>query len=72
MWVFSRIFNRIDDNGDKRLQFEEFQIALSEYGIEADVQTQKECFQEMDLDGTGVVNYDEFLIALRVCIIKLL
>ena len=66
--IFARIFRRIDENGDKKIDYTDFEIALSEYGIEADASTKKECFNEMDLDGTGYVNFDEFLQALRVSI----
>jgi hypothetical protein len=47
------------------LEFVEFQQALEDYGIGADVQTERECFDEMDIEGTGTVNFVEFLIALR-------
>ena len=63
-----RIFKRIDENGDKKLDFDEFQQALQDHGIEVDGDTQKECFDEMDIENTGVVNFDEFLIALRVSV----
>ncbi|ELT95363.1 hypothetical protein CAPTEDRAFT_222663 [Capitella teleta] len=59
------LFRRIDQNGDKKLHFYEFDDAINEYGIEADAATKQECFNEMDIEGNGVVSFDEFLIALR-------
>ena len=64
--IYLRIFKRLDENGDKKIDFPEFQQALQDHGIDCDVATQRECFEEMDLEGNGVVNFDEFLIALRV------
>ncbi len=61
-----RLFKRIDFNGDKKIDFREFQDALHDAGVTANLATQKECFSDMDRDGSGTVNFDEFLIALRV------
>ena len=62
------MLKRLDQNGDKKLDLLEFQEALQDYGIDVDKATQKACFQEMDRNGNGVVNFDEFLIALRVSV----
>lgn len=67
-YTSSRLFRRLDQNGDKKIDFYEFEDAIREYGVQADAATRKECFDEMDLEGNGVVNFDEFLIALRVSI----
>jgi len=58
-------FRRLDENGDKKMDIDEFKEALSEYGISSSATEIQECFNDMDLDGTGKINFDEFLIALR-------
>ena len=60
------MFRRLDQNRDKKLDFYEFQDAINDYGVEMSSAEQQECFNEMDLEGNGVINFDEFLIALRV------
>ena len=59
----------MDENGDKRIQFHEFTTALEENGVSVNEVTASACFDEMDREGNGVVNFDEFLIALRVSVI---
>lgn len=61
-----RVFKRMDENGDKRLQFHEFKEGLDVLGSPVDEGNLRVCFDEMDPSGDGCVNFDEFLIALRV------
>jgi len=64
--LLSRTFRRLDENGDKRIDFVEFESTLNDHGVDADSATKRQCFEEMDLDGSGAINFDEFLIAMRV------
>lgn len=59
-------FKRIDKNGDRRIDFKEFQQGLKQDGIIVEENLERECFDEMDTDKTGELSFDEFLVALRV------
>lgn len=57
----------MDDDGSKTLDMREFQDGLRDYGLrELDEQTIADVFRELDRDGSGKLNYDEFLVAIRV------
>ena len=60
------MFRRLDENGDKRIDFAEFESTLNDHGVDADSATKRQCFDEIDLDGSNAINFDEFLIAMRV------
>ena len=62
----STVFRRLDQNKDKKLDFTEFQEGLKECGIEVSAAVARECFDRIDSDRSGTINFDEFLIALRV------
>ena len=56
----------MDDDGSKSLIFEEFSKGVRETGLDC---TDDECrimFENFDKDGSGTVNIDEFLMAIRV------
>ena len=60
------MFRRMDDDGSKSLIFEEFAKGVRETGLDC---TDDECrimFEQFDKDGSGTVNIDEFLMAIRV------
>ena len=60
------MFRRMDDDGSKSLIFEEFAKGVRETGLDC---TDEECrimFEQFDKDGSGTVNIDEFLMAIRV------
>lgn len=60
-----RIFRRMDDNQSGSLEREEFVKGLKESGlIESDEQMAL-LFQETDLDSSGSVSYNEFLLKVR-------
>ena len=49
------------------MDFTEFQEGLTECDIEVSRAVARECFNRIDSDSSGTINFDEFLIALRVC-----
>lgn len=57
-----------DDDGNRALSQEELTEALQNFGLELSEDEVSEIFSSMDEDGTGSINYDEFLDKLRVTI----
>jgi len=62
------MFRRMDDDGSRSLNFEEFSKGIRETGLELNSEDMEQLFISFDLDGSGSVNIDEFLIAVRVII----
>ena len=60
------MFRRMDDDGSKSLQFQEFSKGIRETGLECTNEEAKEMFTTFDKDKSGSVNIDEFLLAIRV------
>ncbi|CAH1117426.1 unnamed protein product [Phaedon cochleariae] len=60
-----RLFRRMDEDGSKNLNQEEFILGLKEMGLEITDDEAKEMFQKFDTDGNGNVNLDEFLVHVR-------
>ncbi|KAG5890577.1 hypothetical protein JTB14_012705 [Gonioctena quinquepunctata] len=60
-----RIFRRMDEDGSKSLNLEEFLLGLREMGLEITDDEAKEMFEKFDTDGSGSINLDEFLIHIR-------
>lgn len=70
-WPFHssrRLFRMSDDDGNRALSQEELTEALQNFGLELSEDEVSEIFSSMDEDGTGSINYDEFLDKLRVTI----
>ena len=61
-----RCFRRIDDNGDKTLDLEEFTKGLKDTGLEVTNEEAEEIFNKFDADGSGNINMTEFLVGVRV------
>ena len=60
------MFRRMDDDGSKSLQFQEFSKGIRDTGLECTNEEAKEMFNTFDKDKSGSVNIDEFLLAIRV------
>lgn len=56
----------MDDDSNRSLDLKEFLKGLNEYGILIDKEEATAAFQKFDRDGSGTIDFDEFLIALRV------
>ena len=61
----SRQFKIIDDNGNKTLDFQEFSKALKDFRIDFNEDDLNKLFQYFDADGTGSVDYEEFIHRIR-------
>ena len=62
----ARLFNIMDDDGSKKLNFDEFKKGIQEYGLGFSKEEIKDMFFAFDTDKSGQVDFDEFLIRLRV------
>ncbi|XP_072032234.1 calcyphosin-like protein [Amphiura filiformis] len=61
----SRTFRIMDDDGNKKLDLEEFKKGLHDYGVEVNQDEAKGLFQAFDKDGNGSIDFTEFLESLR-------
>ncbi|KMQ97650.1 calcyphosin-like protein [Lasius niger] len=61
-----RVFRRMDEDGNKKLNHEEFKTGLEETQMELGVDEINEIFQKFDTDEDGNISVDEFLIGIRV------
>lgn len=60
------MFRVIDDDGNRKLDFNEFKKGLSDYGVNITNDEAKTIFASLDRDSSGTIDFDEFLISLRV------
>lgn len=60
-----RAFRRMDDDGNKKLNLEEFIKGLEETGLDISEDEMKEIFEKIDTDQDGNVSVDEFIVAIR-------
>ncbi|XP_073987171.1 calcyphosin-like protein isoform X3 [Rhodnius prolixus] len=60
-----RVFRRMDDDGNKSLNLEEFSKGVGEAGLELDDNAMKSLFDQFDADNSGSISLDEMLIAVR-------
>ena len=60
------MFRRMDDDGSKCLNYEEFSKGIRETGLELDDEGYMQMFENFDKDSSGQVSIDEFLFSVRV------
>lgn len=56
----------MDDDGNKKLDIREFKKGLRDYGVDIDPDEVQEMFDAFDKDHSGSIDFDEFLVRLRV------
>ena len=61
------MFKIIDDDGNRSLNMAEFKKGCHDYGLVLENDAVQQMFKHFDRDGSGSIDFDEFLLALRVC-----
>lgn len=56
----------MDDDNNRTLDLKEFLKGLNDYGVLIEKEEALNLFQQFDRDGSGCIDFDEFLITLRV------
>lgn len=62
----SRLFKIMDDDKNKKLDFDEFRKGISEYGLGYSKDEINELFLLFDKDNSGFIDFEEFLDKLKV------
>lgn len=63
--VLKDIFQKLDKNGNNKLELDEFKAALNKFGFFPKFVDLQAIHKYYDLDGDGYVNFEEFLQGLR-------
>lgn len=66
IFMLYRLFKIIDDDGNKKLDYNEFKKGISEYGLNYTNDEMRELFALFDKDKSGHIDFEEFLEKLRV------
>ncbi|VDK20568.1 unnamed protein product [Anisakis simplex] len=61
-----RSFRIMDDNENKTLDLEEFRKGLRDFGVTMDEEEVEKTFKQLDTNNSGSIDFNEFLLALRV------
>ncbi|XP_023212059.1 calcyphosin-like protein [Centruroides sculpturatus] len=64
--TLGRTFRIMDDNRDKKLDKAEFEKGLHDYGVNLEHDDVDALFSEFDKGGSGTIDFNEFLLSLRV------
>lgn len=56
----------MDDNNNRTLDFKEFVKGLNDYAVVMEKEEAEELFRRFDKDGNGTIDFNEFLLTLRV------
>ena len=56
----------MDENGNKKLECDDFRWGLMDYGVSVSKEESAEILNHFDKNGDGRVDFDEFLVCLRV------
>lgn len=56
----------MDDDNNRTLDLKEFMKGLNDYGVLIEKDEALKLFHHFDRDGSGQIDFDEFLITLRV------
>ena len=62
----ARIFKAMDDTGDRKLDVDDFRWGFIDYGFNLTKEEAQQLLDHFDRDKNGVVDFDEFLRALKV------
>ena len=62
----ARIFKAMDENGNKKLECDDFRWGLMDYGVSVSKEEAAEILNHFDKNGDGRVDFNEFLVTLRV------
>lgn len=60
-----RIFQIMDDNGNRQLDIEDFRWGLIDFGINITKDEAQQILKYMDRDGNGTIDFDEFMRFMR-------
>jgi len=60
-----RAFRIMDDDGNKKLDLNEFRKGISDYGLVLEEEEVRGLFGIFDRDGSGTISFDEFLGSVR-------
>lgn len=58
----------MDDDKNRSLDMKEFLKGLNDYGILIEKEEAKDLFEKFDHNKSGTIDFDEFLVTLRVTI----
>lgn len=62
----SRIFKAMDDNGNRKLELDDFRWGFIDYGFNLSKEEAVEIMKRFDTNNDGVIDFDEFLKFLKV------
>jgi Ca2+-binding EF-hand superfamily protein len=60
------MWGQIDDDGNKKLSYDEFKNCIIDHNIDLNRDEAAELFKMFDQDGSGQIDFNEFLLEIRV------